>query len=80
MIKNNYWRDSDDIEIEIENPDDNFNHDVEIKKIAPNVPFRNFENIKISAIDPAIKNKIEDLLKKCDDDIKKINRIINHHY
>lgn len=80
MIKNNledFLRNSDDMEIEIENDDVN---EIDITNISPQTPFRKFENIKICAIDPRTKAKIEDLLWKCNDDIAKIKRILNHHY
>lgn len=80
MIKNNledFLRNSDDMEIEIENDELN---EIDITNISPQTPFRKFENIKICAIDPRTIAKIEDLLRKCHDDIAKIKRILNHRY
>lgn len=72
-----FLRKSDDLEIEIENDELN---EFDITDISPQTPFRKFENIKLCAIDPRTKTKIEDLIGKCRDDIAKIKRIINHHY
>lgn len=80
MKKNNledFLKKSDDLEVEIES--DGL-IEVEINNISPQTPFRKFENIKICAIDPRTKTKIEDLIGKCSDDIAKIKRILNHHY
>ncbi len=80
MIKNNledFLRNPEDLEIEI---DDNEVSELNLSNISPQTPFRSFENIKLCAIDPRTKYKIQDLLKQCNDDIAKIKRIINHHY
>jgi len=80
MIKNNledFLRNSDDFEIEVE--DDEL-AEQDLSNISPQTPLRSFENIKLCAMDPRTKDKIEDLLVKCNDDIAKIKRILNHHY